>query len=93
MPPAARVGDLTTHPGVIGAGCVPNVLIGGKPAAVAQAIHVCMMPPNAGPHPANPFPKGSLTVYIGGRQALRIGDVAGCGATIVTGFPAVMIGG
>ena len=93
MPPAARLSDKTAHPGVIGQGCVPTVMIGGMPAAVSGAIHICMMPPTAGPHPPNPFPKGSLTVLIGGRQALRMGDMAGCGAPIVSGFPTVMIGG
>jgi uncharacterized Zn-binding protein involved in type VI secretion len=36
---------------------------------------------------------GSTTVMIGGRPALRMGDMAGCGAPIVMGAPTVMIGG
>jgi uncharacterized Zn-binding protein involved in type VI secretion len=31
-------------------------------------------------------------VMIGGRPALRLGDIAGCGAPIVNGAPTVMIG-
>ncbi len=33
------------------------------------------MPPTAGPHPPSPFANGSSTVLIGGRPALRIGDI------------------
>ena len=51
------------------------------------------MPPTAGPHPPSSFPKGSATVLIGGRPALRMGDVAGCGAPIVLGATTVLIGG
>jgi uncharacterized Zn-binding protein involved in type VI secretion len=50
------------------------------------------MPPLAGPHPPSPFPMGSVTVLIGGRPALRLGDVAGCGAPIVMGATTVVIG-
>jgi uncharacterized Zn-binding protein involved in type VI secretion len=51
------------------------------------------MPTPAGPHPPSPFAKGSLTVLIGGRPALRVGDMSGCGAPIVTGMSLVEIGG
>ncbi len=93
MPPAARLGDPTSHPGVIAGPCAPNVLIMGPPAAAVGDVHICMMPPNAGPHPPNPFPMGSSTVLVGGRPALRMGDVSGCGATIVGGAGTVLIGG
>ena len=90
---AARVGDPTGHPGVISGPGVPNVLIGGQPAAVVGDMHTCSMPSPAGPHPPSPFVKGSLTVLIGGRSALRMGDMSGCGAPIVAGLPTVIIGG
>ena len=93
MPPAARVGDPTAHPGVIAGPGVPIVMIGGLPAAVAGDAHACALPPNAGPHPPTPHPSGSATVRIGGRPALRVGDASGCGAVIVAGFPTVLIGG
>lgn len=93
MPPAARVGDFTAHPGsVVGPG-VPTVLVGGMPAAVAGDMHACSMPTPAGPHPPSPFPMGSATVLIGGRPALRLGDMSACGAPIVSGAPTVLIGG
>jgi uncharacterized Zn-binding protein involved in type VI secretion len=93
MPPAARVLDMTLHPGFVAPPGVPTVLISGMPAAVQLSVHTCLFPPPAGPHPPTPFPKGSLTVRIGGRGALRVGDLSGCGAAIVSGAPTVLIGG
>jgi uncharacterized Zn-binding protein involved in type VI secretion len=60
---------------------------------VAGDVHTCSFPPPGGPHPPSPFPKGSVTVLIGGRPALRMLDMAGCGAPIVTGAFTVLIGG
>ena len=93
MPPAARLGDPTGHPGVISGPGVATVLIGGQPAAVQGDMHTCSMPPTAGPHPPSPFSVGSVTVRIGGRGALRVGDMSGCGAPIVTGAFTVELGG
>jgi len=92
MPPAARILDPTGHPGVITGPGVPNVLIGGLPAAVVGDVHTCSFPPPP-PHPPTPIVKGSFTVLIGGRPAARMGDLAGCGAPIVFGLPTVLIGG
>ncbi len=92
MPPAARVGDSTGHPGVISGPGVATVLIGGQPAAVVGDTHTCSFPTPAGPHPPSPFPMGSTSVFIGGRPALRMGDMAGCGAPIVMGAFTVLIG-
>lgn len=93
MPPAARMGDPTGHPGVVTGPGVLTVLIAGQPAAVVGDLHTCSMPTPAGPHPPAPFLKGSLTVLIGGRPALRMGDMSTCGAPIVMGAPTVIIGG
>ncbi len=93
MPPAARVGDPTGHPGSIAGPGTATVLILGQPAATVGDLHTCSMPPTAGPHPPSSFPKGSATVLIGSRPALRMGDVAGCGAPIVMGATTVLIGG
>lgn len=94
MPPAARVGDPTGHPGVIAPPGVPTVLIAGQPAATVGTLHTCSMPPPAGPHPPAPIaPPGCPTVLIGGRPAARMGDLAACGAPIVAGAPTVLIGG
>lgn len=93
MPPAARVGDPTAHPGVITGPGVATVLIGGVPAAVMGDMHACSMPPLAGPHPPTPIVTGSATVLIGNRPAARMGDMSGCGAPVIAGCPMVEIGG
>ncbi len=92
MQPAARVTDPTGHPGTITGPGVPNVLIGGLPAAVMGDTHTCAFPPPA-VHPPTPITKGSATVLISGRPAARMGDLAGCGAPILVGMPTVLIGG
>ena len=92
MPPAARVGDPTGHPGSVTGPGVATVLIGGMPAAVLGDMHACAFPPPAS-HPPTPFAAGSGTVLISGRPTLRLGDVAGCGAPIVTGAATVIVGG
>jgi uncharacterized Zn-binding protein involved in type VI secretion len=93
MPPAARVGDPTAHPGVIGPPGVPTVLIAGMPAATVGTLHICSFPPPA-VHPPTPIvPPCSTSVLIGGMPAARMGDMAGCGAPIVMGAPTVIIGG
>jgi len=93
MPPAARVKDLTDHPGTISGSGVLSVCIGGAPAAVVDTPHICALPPNAGPHPQTTIVSGSTTVLIGGRAAARMGDKAACGAIITQGIRSVLIGG
>jgi len=67
-------------------------MIGGMPAAVATDMHVCVIPPPA--HiPSSIFPKGSGTVMLGGKPALRIIDPCICGAMGAVGCPTVSIGG
>jgi uncharacterized Zn-binding protein involved in type VI secretion len=92
MPPAARVGDLTGHPGTIGPPGVPTVLIGGKPAATVGTPHVCSFPPPP-PHPPSTIvPPGSPMVLIGGKPAARVGDMSACGSPILPpGCPTVII--
>lgn len=93
MPPAARVGDPTAHPGTVGGPGVPTVLIGGAPAATVGTLHTCAFS-GTPPHPPSPIvPPGCPTVLIGGQPAARMGDMAGCGAPIVSGCPTVLIGG
>lgn len=92
MPPAARVGDPTGHPGVLGPPGVPTVLIEARPAATVGTPHLCSFPPPT-VHPPNAIAgPGSPTVLIGGRPAARVGDMCGCGAPIVAGAPTVIIG-
>ncbi len=90
MPPAARVGDQSGHPGAITGPGIATVLIGGQPAAVVGDMHTCSMYPHV---PTPIAPPGSKTVLIGGRPAARVGDLAGCGAPILKGATNVLIGG
>lgn len=94
MPPAARITDLHVCPAhsyggpspVIGPG-VPNVLIGGMPAAVMGDMSLCygFIP--------DTVVKGSATVLIGGKPAARMGDSMAHGGMIIAGCPTVQIGG
>lgn len=96
MPPAARVGDMHTCPATTGV--VPHVggpiigpgeatvLIEKLPASVVGDSVTCVGPPDS-------VSMGSMTVYIGGKQAARMGDLCGHGGTIVLGAATVMIGG
>lgn len=99
MPPAARLTDMhlcpmqtpglppIPHVGgpIIGPG-VPTVLICKLPASVVGDNAVCVGPPDV-------VVKGSSTVMIGNRPAVRIGDTTAHGGSIVMGCPTVMIGG
>ncbi len=103
MGPALRAGDVVVcglmngpvpHVGgpITPAASVPTVLIGGLPAAVANALPggiVCVSPvPNG-------IAMGSATVLIGGFPAARVGDLSLHGLPIVPGpgAPTVIIGG
>lgn len=92
MPAAARVTDTTNHGGIIVGPGVATVLIGGMPAAVAGDTHVCSLPPTGHQPTSSPFSVGSTKVMIGGKQALRVGDTCGCGASAAVGCPTVIIG-
>ncbi|MCI0440473.1 MAG: PAAR domain-containing protein, partial [Chloroflexi bacterium] len=79
MPPAARVGDMTAHGGVITGPGVPTVLIGGMPAAVVGDLHTCPMVTGVVPHVGGPvLPPGVPTVLISGRPAAVVGGMATC---------------
>ncbi len=90
--PAARIGDMhvcaiVPHVGgpVLGVG-VPNVLIGGMPAAVMGDLCTCISPvPDV-------IAMGSTGVFIGGRPAARMGDLTLHGGSITIGCPTVLIG-
>jgi uncharacterized Zn-binding protein involved in type VI secretion len=97
MPPAARITDMHVCPmveggvvphvgGPISGPCAPTVLIGSLPAAVVGDMAVCVGPPDT-------LVKGSATVMICGRPAVRMGDTTAHGGNVVLGLPTVMIGG
>ena len=97
MPPAARVGDQTSHgsPLAPGPGSV-NVLIGGMPAWRAAAdMHTCPIVTPAGPHVGGVVAVGSATVLINNLPAARLGDQiveSGPPNAIVMGCQTVLIG-
>jgi uncharacterized Zn-binding protein involved in type VI secretion len=92
MPPAAKVGDVSTHGGTVTGPGVPTVLIGKMPAAVLGDMHVCPLPPPAHLPTVSPFTIGSTTVLVGGKPALRVGDICACGAAPAVGEPTIIIG-
>ena len=96
MPPAARITDLHVCPATTGT--VPHVggsiigpgestvLIESLVAAVVGDSLTCV-------GPTDTISMGSMTVYIGGKQAARLGDLCGHGGTITMGAATVEIGG
>ena len=95
MPPAARMGDPTSHGGSIVLG-LPTVLIGGQPAARLTDMHACPMVNGIVPHVGGPIiGPGMPTVLIGGLPAAVMGDSAVCVGppdSIIMGCPTVIIG-
>ena len=97
MPPAARMGDLTSHgtPLSPGPGSL-DVLIGGKPAWRATAdFHTCPLVTGVVPHVGGVVMMGSTTVLINNLPAARQGDMiveSGPPNSIALGEMTVMIG-
>ena len=97
MPPAARVGDSTSHgtPLAPGPGSA-NVLIGGQPAfRDGSDFHACPLYSGDTAHVGGTISVGSATVLINGFPAARQGDMIfenGPPNSIVAGCPTVMIG-
>jgi len=102
MPPAARLGDKTSHGGALGPPPAPlstavvTVLIESAPAAVVGSVHVCVKYPDTLMGPANVVlpPTGpARTVLVGGVPIAAMRDRTACGATILLGAKTVLIGG
>ncbi len=98
MPPAARMGDSTSHgtPLTPGPGSL-NVMIGGQPAWRATSdMHTCPLSDGPKPHVGGVVTLGSTTVFINKLPAARQGDMiseAGPPNTIAVGLTTVNIGG
>lgn len=80
LPPIPHVGGPIIGPGA------QTVLIGKMPAAVLGDNAVCTGPPDS-------IVKGSATVLICGKPAVRVGDLTAHGGTVTLGCPNVLIGG
>ena len=96
--PAARVGDPTSHGGVVVAGST-NVFIGGLPAARVGSFATCPQsipgqPPT--PHVGGPIVSGAATVLVNGVPAARAGDpiqeAAAQASVVAAGAATVSIG-
>ncbi|POD81373.1 hypothetical protein BKM17_01775 [Pseudomonas syringae group genomosp. 3] len=59
------------------------------PSARQGDMHLCPLPG----HGLTPIVTASCDTWINGMSAARVGDSCGCGAVIVTGFPAIRING
>lgn len=97
MKPAARSGDMHMCPALtpplpvphVGGPVLPapaTVLIGGLPAATLGQMCLCTGVPDS-------IITGSMTVLINNKPAARMGDSTAHGGIIVSGMPAVLIGG
>ncbi len=93
---AARIGDMHTCPMVTGlvphvggpitGVCVPNVLIGGLPAATIGDLCICAGGPDT-------VLSNSSKVIVGGRGTLaRVTDTTAHGGVIILGCPTVLVG-
>jgi uncharacterized Zn-binding protein involved in type VI secretion len=75
-----RIGDVTSHGGVIVSGS-PNTPVNAIPEARLTDIHICPI------HGGNIIVSGSFNTNTNILPNARIGDVCACGACIVTGSP------
>lgn len=96
MPPAARVGDMTSHGTPLTGMGSADVFIGNLPAWRALTdVHSCPLSNGPQPHVGGTVAVGSLTVLINNQPAARMGDMvveAGGPNSIAVGEPTVMIG-
>lgn len=102
MPPAARIGDPTTHGSPLAPGpASPNVIIGFKPAWRAMIDqHACPLVSITGADGIGAVMMGSPTVLINNMMACRMGDIVvekpglalGPVNPILMGCPTVLIG-
>ena len=78
--PQARLGDMSSHGGVIITAAMRTV-VNGMPLARMGDLHACPIPG----HGVTPIVTGSPDTITEGMPNARIGDVTACGAVIVTG--------
>jgi len=77
-PPQAKLGDISSHGGMIITGAIKTI-INGVPVARMGDLHIC---PIRG-HGVTPIITGSLTSMIEDAPAAGLGDVTACGAVII----------
>jgi uncharacterized Zn-binding protein involved in type VI secretion len=82
MPRVARLGDPSSHGGVIVSSAARTEADGILIARVGD-LHSCPIPG----HGVTPIVTGSPTLIVEGKPAARVGSVCGCGAVISDGSP------
>ena len=81
-----RLGDGSSHGGtMVSAGT--TVLVNGVPMCVSGDSHNCPIPEHGVTSVT-----GSSSVKSGGKTVIKAGDVAGCGASVISGSPNVTFG-
>jgi len=80
--PVCRLGDTSNHGGVL-ITASDDIFTDGIPACRDQDLHSCPLPG----HGITPVTGTGVSALDGGRNRIRIGDVAGCGAVMNTGSP------
>lgn len=84
--PQARLGDSSSHGGVI-ISAAARTMVNGIPVARMGDLHVCPIPG----HGVTSIVTGSTTTLTEGRPNARLGDQCGCGAVIVAGSPNALL--
>jgi len=76
--PQARLGDVSSHGGVI-VTAAARTHVNRRAAARLGDLHICPF------HGITPIVTGDPDTIIEGRPSARVGDITGCLAVIVTG--------
>lgn len=76
--PIIRLGDMTSHGGVV-VSAAPASMVEGKAPARVGDMTSCPIPG----HGANPIVSGDGTCIVDGSPVARQGDMTACGATLI----------
>jgi uncharacterized Zn-binding protein involved in type VI secretion len=82
MPFQARLGDISSHGGII-ITAAARTLVDGRPVVRLLDLHVCPIPL----HGITPIITGAVRTLTEGLPNARVGDITACGAIILTGSP------
>lgn len=76
--PIIRLGDTTSHGGVV-LSAAPDTIVDGKAPARIGDMTVCPIPG----HGTNPIVSGDSGAIVDGSPVAREGDMTGCGASLI----------
>lgn len=85
MPFQARLGDVSSHGGMIITASV-RTIVGGQPAARINDLHFALLPLPL----VTPLITGTPKTLLEGMPSVRVGDVTASGAMIITGSPTTL---